>query len=250
MSLFGKVLDFLFPRSCELCGGETDGGMPICGTCREKFLAECFEHCPVCGRTALRCECGADFTAATRTSLGGRRFFTLMFYRSEKAYGESDRVSEKLIFSLKENGRTAGFFAGEIARGLGRLLGEAGEDAAEWIITYPPRSAEKLYKCGFDQSELMAKKLAAALGCRAERTMIRGGRSAEQKTLGREDRAANAEETLIPLRRNIKDGGKYILIDDIITSGATVTAAARLLYGCGAAEVIPVSAARTMPRGK
>ena len=249
MGFFAKVLDFLFPRSCEVCGGDAGEGQIICADCRRMFVRECFEHCLICGKTAQNCTCGADFTEATKTELGGRRFFSLTFYKSEKDYGESERVTEKLIFSLKENGRTAGVLAEELNRGLSALFTEAGEDPKEWIITYPPRSTEKFYSLGFDQSELLAEKLARLLGCGTKRTLVRGGRSAEQKLLDRDGRRANAESTLTPIRRNVNEGDKFILLDDIITSGATVAASAEILYGCGAAAVFPISVARTMAAG-
>ena len=249
MSFIGKVIDFLFPHSCEICGNAACDGRPICADCRGKFVRECFGHCPICGKTAQNCTCGADFTGATGTTLGGRAFFSLTFYKSEKDYGESDRVTEKLIFGLKEHGRFASLLAEEMSRGLYALFAESGENPKDWIITYPPRSTEKFYSLGFDQSEVLAEKLARLLGCGMQRTLVRGGRSAEQKLLDKSGRAKNAESTLVPIRRNIKDGAKYILLDDIITSGATVAASAELLYDCGAAAVFPVSVARTMHAG-
>ena len=251
MGLFSKLLDLLVPPKCEICGATSKGGV-LCEDCRKKFVRECFEHCPICGMTAQNCVCGADFTEVTGTELGGAHFFSLTFYRSESKYGKDERVTEQLIYSLKESGRPSGFFAEEMSRGLKALFARAGEDPSEWTITYPPRSSAKFYKNGFDQSEITAEKLARLLGCRTEKTLIRGGRSAEQKTLDSQSRHENAESTLVTIRRNIKQGGKYLLLDDIITSGATVEAAAKLLYSCGAAEVFPISICRTMAgeRGK
>ena len=246
MGLFGKLLDILIPPRCELCGENGTKGEELCDSCRAKFVRECFEHCPVCGKTAQNCTCGTDFTDVTHRTVGGKSFFSLTFYKSEKSFGESDRATEKLIFALKERGAFARMFATEICRGLGRIFSDGDEDITEWIITYPPRSDRNFYKYGIDQSETLASEMAKILGCRTARTLARGSRSVEQKTLSARERKTNAESTLIPLRNRIEDGGKYILVDDIITSGATVKTAAELLYSCGAATVFPVSVARTV----
>ena len=246
MSIFGKLMDILVPPVCAVCGKPGTHGEELCDVCREKFVRECFEHCPICSKTAARCVCGDDFSSITRRTFGGRSSFSLTFYKSERKFGESDRVTEKMIFALKERGAFADLFAREICRGLLPIFSEDGEDITKWIITYPPRSTENFMKYGVDQSEETADRMAKILGCRAKRTMLRGGRSAEQKNLTSEKRRENAESTLIPIRRNITDGGKYILLDDIITTGSTVRAAAEILYSCGAAAVFPVSIARDM----
>ena len=245
MGLFAKLLDVLAPPICALCGAGGTRGEELCDKCREKFVCECFGHCPVCGRNASLCTCGVDFTKATHCTVGGRDFFALTFYRSAKSFGESDRATEKMIFALKEHGGFSAFFAKELARGVGRIFDSGEEDASGWIVTYPPRSDANFYKYGVDQGETVAYELARRLGTKSVKTLVRGSKSAEQKTLSASERQENAESTLIPIRRNIVEGGKYILVDDIITSGATIETAAKLLYSCGAAAVFPVAIART-----
>jgi len=245
------LLDFVFPRICESCGNPVEHGCgTVCRACRKRYVAECFEHCPTCGKTAQSCICVGGFTDATRTSLGGRRSLTLTFYRPENTFGASDRVTEKLIFALKENGRCADFFADELARAVLTLMKTAEEDVSGWILTSPPRSVKNRMKYGFDQGELLGEALAKRLGIPYRRTMLRGGRSEEQKRLSSAQRQANAESTLVPMKRSIAEGGRYLLVDDIVTSGATVCAAAKLLYENGASAVFPLSIAKTENRRK
>lgn len=246
MNIISRILDFLFPGFCGICGERISGGGELCGDCRARFARECFEHCCVCGKTASACACEHKFTDVTKTALDGRRFLTLTFYMPENRFGKSERVTERMIYRLKGKGEFAELFAEELSRPLMHSLTAEGEDTREWVITYPPRSTENFYRNGFDQSEMVAARLARKLGCKAERTMVRAGSRAEQKSLDREARRENAESTVLPIRRRIREGGKYILLDDIITSGATIEAAAALLYSAGAAAVFPVSIAMTM----
>ncbi len=246
MRLISAIIDMLSPRACEICGANVKNSH-ICADCRLRFAREAFKHCPQCGRTAQKCECSHSFTEITKISVGGRKFCALTFYKPENRFGKSERVTEKMLFGLKEHGRFAPFFADELGRALSGIFDRAGEDLSEWIITYSPRSTKKFYERGFDQSEMVAKRLASRLGCSFERTILRGGMSVEQKSLDQIGRAANAKSTLIPIRSKIKSGRKYILLDDIITSGATIEAAASLLYSSGAAEVFPVAIALSYP---
>ena len=100
MNILGKIVDLLFPPSCPICGGATDGD-ELCEKCYGKFVRETFESCPICGRTASRCECGTDFTIHTKTVIGGKRLISMVFYNT-KANQVEIRVTEKLLFLLKD----------------------------------------------------------------------------------------------------------------------------------------------------
>ena len=251
MGLFAKIIDLLFPPTCAVCdSGVSDSGN-ICDDCRQKFIRECFEHCKICEKPASSCICNTHFTDVTKYTVGGRNSISLTFYLSEREYGkETGRVTEKMIYALKERGIFADLFADELARAIRNAFASSGEKIEDWIITYPPRSTKNFYKYGIDQCEELSNRLGRCLGCKTKKTFIRGGRSAEQKTLSPDGRRENAESSLIPIRRNISDGGKYFIVDDIITTGATVETAAKMLYSCGAAAVFPISIARDMPSGK
>ena len=102
-------------------------------------------------------------------------------------------------------------------------------------------------KYGLDQSEEVTKYMAKRLGIPCRRTFVKL-EGEEQKLLTMEERLVNASDTLVPRQKVIRKGGKYLLFDDIITSGATVMAASWHLYANGAAEVFPISIARTLQK--
>ncbi len=242
MSFIGKIIDLLLPPNCRLCGDLTEKREELCENCREKFIREAFLHCPACGCTADKCLCGAEFSHHIKEDIGGKLFSVLTFYDKSA----NDRVTEKLIFRLKDRGEFADFFAKEIARELKTLFKCAGEDISEWTVTYPPRSVGKFKEKGFDQGEEVATRLAKRLGIKCERTFVRCVAGTVQKTLNAKERKTNAEESLVPLRRHIKKGSKYIIFDDIITTGATVETVAKHLYFCGAAAIFPVAIAKAL----
>ena len=246
MKLWDSLLTLLFPKVCPLCGNASeDNG--LCRECRTAYARETFLRCPNCGETAGKCVCGTDFAAVTKTRIGEMPHFSLTFYLPANQSGE-ERVTERMIFRLKERGEFADFFAGECARELNRRFEASGERIGDWTLTYAPRSTAKFLEYGVDQGEEVCRRTAKLLGCPFEKLFVRTRTAAEQKGLGEADRKVNAEESLIVRQNRVTPGGKYLLFDDIITSGATMSTAAQLLYENGAGAVFPFAIARTLPR--
>lgn len=246
MGVLDFLVNILFPPHCLICGNPTDGN-GLCEDCRGMYLRELFEKCPVCGKSPSDCTCGTQFLAHTRTSIGTKRYCALCWYRSRTNGRDDERVTERMIYGLKNRGLFAEFFAEELYRSLKNLFEAAGETMDGWTLTYTPRSAEKYMECGVDQSEEIGRRLAKKLGIRFVRLFDRE-KGREQKHLTAKERMENAEDSLVIRETKIVPGAKYLLLDDIITSGATMETAAKLLYFHGAAAVFPVAVARTMPK--
>ena len=242
------LLSLLFPPVCLLCGEreESDG---LCAGCRRKYAEETFLRCPDCGLDAGRCACGREFLSELPSGPAERRFLALTWYVPKRSGEENGRVTDDMILRFKSRGDYAGFFASELARELERTLGRCGEDPAGWTVSWCPRSPEKFMETGFDQGEELACRVAKKLGCPARSLFTRLSWSAEQKELGAEDRRRNAEEGLVLRRSAVKPGMKVMLLDDIVTTGSTLRAAASLLYGAGAEIVFPTVLARTRRSG-
>ena len=178
-----------------------------------------------------------------------RRFLALTWYVPKRSGEENGRVTDDMILRFKSRGDFAGFFASELARELERTLGRCGEEPAGWTVSWCPRSPEKFMETGFDQGEELAARVAKKLGIPSRSLFTRLSRSAEQKELGAEDRRRNAEEGLVLRQSAVKTGMKVLLLDDIVTTGSTLRAAASLLYGAGAETVFPAVLARTRRSG-
>ncbi|MBE6626172.1 MAG: ComF family protein [Ruminococcaceae bacterium] len=244
MSLIERITYLLFPGNCSICGERVNGGDELCDKCKEEFIREAFTRCPICDKSVAGCYCGAGFSEHVKDEIGGKRFVSLTFYDKTA----KNRICEKLIYRLKDRGEFASFFADELAREILSLFSRNGEDIKDWQTTYIPRSVAKFSEKGFDQSEEVAKRLANRLGIKFEKVFFRGAGGTVQKSLGREERRINAEESILPMKRHIRPEGKYIVFDDVITTGASMETAIKLLYFYGAAKVLPVSIAKNLPR--
>ena len=246
MEVLGFLINLLFPPRCGICGKPADQS-GLCEECRKRYLHELFEKFPVCTNSPAECVCGTEFFRHTRTVIAGKGCCALCWYKSRISYHDDNRTTEQMIWGLKNRGMFAEFFADELCRCLKNLFEEAGMSLDGWILTYIPRSLEKYAECGVDQSREIGRRLARKLGIRFERIFERNdGR--EQKSLSAAERLKNAEDSLVIRENRVIPDGRYLLLDDIITSGATMETAAKLLYFYGAGAVYPVSVARTMPK--
>lgn len=148
---------------------------------------------------------------------------------------------EKLIYHLKRKcGRRAiKFIGGRIKIGLDKV--EDMPDGEDVIVTFVPRKYTTVCKYGVDQAERLAQGTAQAAGYKFEKLICRKEllRPA-QKKLDTEGRRKNAKATFV-LSKNAKDicqGKTVILVDDLLTTGATLGVCTSLIYSAGATRVI------------
>ncbi|MFJ4037688.1 ComF family protein [Microbacterium sp. NPDC090007] len=203
------ALTFWLPLSCAGCGS---ADVSLCEGCRAALAADVRRH--AIGR-------GTMVTAA------------LAF----------DGVAARTIRALKEEGRTA------VARDLGPALAaaiavavhRAGHGGPVRIVTVPStRSAFR--RRGYRPVDLLVR----ASGLRPERVLRLARTPRDQRGLGRAERRANVDGTLVsrPLA-----GGVVVVVDDVVTTGATLGEADRALRAAGADHVVAVALAYT-PRNR
>jgi predicted amidophosphoribosyltransferase len=155
---------------------------------------------------------------------------------------EYDGAGRELVARLKyRNARASIPF---LARGMAAIAGiatPAGGPAID-LVTWAPTTRARLRSRGFDQAELLARAVAAVLHVPCRRLLRRHPGAAQT---GRDALARHEGPGFEPRRRLA--GSRVLLVDDVVTTGATVAAAARALREAGATTVHVVAAARTPP---
>jgi len=147
-----------------------------------------------------------------------------------------DGAGRELVARLKyRNARGSVRF---LAGGMAALVAGARPDVVTWAPTTPAR----LRKRGFDQAELLARRVARELRVPCRRLLRRGPGPAQT---GR-DAAARLTGPSFAARCALH-GETVLLLDDVVTTGATVAAAAGSLRRSGADRILVVAAARTSP---
>jgi predicted amidophosphoribosyltransferase len=142
-------------------------------------------------------------------------------------------VGRQLLVALKyHNGRSALPWLG---RALSQLVVPASVDVATWAPTHASRRRGR----GFDQAELLARSLARVLGLPCRSLLRRTDRAGPQTGRVRTDRLT------APAFMAVACSSRVLVVDDVVTTGATLRAAAAALTAAGATAVVAVTAGAT-----
>ena len=143
----------------------------------------------------------------------------------------------------------AGFFAGLLLQAPGVAEALAALQQDDWLLPLP-LSAERLCQRGFNQSWEITRSLAKLSQTRARldaQLLLRVRHSPPQNELPRAARLANVAQAYAvePLRIGELKGRRVLLVDDVMTTGASLQAAAQVLRQAGAAQITALVVART-----
>lgn len=240
-SLFATV----FPSDCRFCGAPLIkvSRIPVCDVCLDTIQRLEGNFCHVCGDGLL--------TSATKSNaccgecLKDERPFTRAV-----AYGAYDGALRDLIHLLKYDRvrPVAGVLGRMVSEGILEIAPEIRDDHP--LVVPVPLHTSKLRERGFNQSELIASaalKLAKIGELRPE--ILRRGRATESQTgLSPQQRRNNMRGAFAVTCPDEIVGKNIILVDDVFTTGTTVSEAARVLLRAGASRVWVVTVARVLLR--
>jgi ComF family protein len=214
--------NLLFPCRCIGCFRELPDGA-LCSPCAATIEKPKIALCPHCGQRLPR----GILPSSCREALRIDRLATAAPY--------SHPIVRAAIDALKYKGIR------DLAKPLGILLGEAVEeilDDASPLLLPIPLSPKRLRERGFNQSGLLARTVADALNLPLATHLIRRTRDTKQQAklseMMRHENVRDAFAATIP--PNLQKH-PLILIDDVVTTGATFREAARALRSAGAREV-------------
>lgn len=147
----------------------------------------------------------------------------------------ADGTLRQAILLFKYGGRRT------FARHFGRLMVDAAEqlfDPREFDLLIPVplyRSRERAR--GYNQAALLAKEVGRGFGLHVARRILRRIRATEAQSGGRREREDNVEGAFAVTRPERVKDKRLLLIDDVLTTGATAAECAKTLLAAGAAEV-------------
>lgn len=214
--------------TCAACGAELFGEEPFCPSCLKSLPFHRGHICSKCGRDIggdypVCAECKADMPSYGRA-------------RSVFSY-EKDAV--RMIRAFKTGKKYfAEIFGAEMAKKAKEYFPDA--DLAVFI----PMTARAEKKRGYNQAELLAEVVCRETGIPLGRdVLVKTRDTGEQKTLTRKERAENLRGSFRVHERTKCRGKKILIIDDVLTTGATANAAAEALLRAGTlrADVLTVA---------
>ena len=245
----------LFPSDCRICGAPliNISRLPVCEECLGAMPPIAGGICSICGERLVS---PFAFSGGPCSPESGEARCGLCRrleppYVKATAYGSYESGLRELIHLLKYNQvRPA-------ANVLGRMLGEAIEDlqplfaGSEIVVVPVPLHARKLRQRGFNQSELIAraalKLKPAVLRFHLGASVLERQRETKSQIgLSRHQRRENIRGAFVVAKPNEVTRREILVVDDVFTTGTTVSECARVLRRAGASKVYVATVARTL----
>lgn len=231
------LLHAVFPPECLCCGARVETDFAICGACWGDTPFVLGAACDLCG-------VGLPGQSAAGGPLVCEECHTIArpwaHGRAVLHYAGNGR---KLVLGLKHADRA------EIARAAGPWMARAAADllSDDPLIVPIPLHWRRLAERRFNQSALLAHALARVSGRDwLPDALIRSRHTGTQDGRDRDGRFANVDAAIrVSLRRAAAIAGRHILlVDDVMTSGATFSAATQACHAAGAEQVSVIALAR------
>lgn len=235
--LFRDVVDFCYPELCAVCKKGCDAGAFLCPACEEAFHE--LERHAACHR------CGAPLATdhAPCPFCHGKGVPPL---RCVLRIGTFNEPLKDLIHHMKY-GRQWGL-AEHLAR---RVIAQKGVaellDRADVLVPVPLHFLRQFAR-GFNQAEIIARQLSVASGKRVVRAVSRVRHTPSQTRLSKQERRKNVHKAFRLLNPEAIRGKHVVLIDDVMTTGATLQTIARALRPVKPASISAVVLAVADPK--
>ena len=231
------VVDLVYPPRCPLCGDGMAAQDGLCGTCWSELVIPGEPCCALCQRPF-------DSEALSPDAICAPCLAAPPVHDGIAAATLYNEPSRKLVLAFKHGGRIA------LAPMLARLIAARIPPMAEpWLVVPVPLHRWRLWRRGFNQSALLAREVSRRIDgelaldalSRNKHTPLLGGlgKKARRRAL------AGAIELTVRGRSRV-EGRDVILIDDVLTSGATSDTCVSVLKRGGARRVMVGCFARVL----
>lgn len=241
MGWLSLLTDLLLPPRCHACHASVPEGEEthLCTSCRSQLLPIVSPLCTQCG-IPFRNYGGSDDHLC-----GSCLKDPPPFTAARTAYAYEGPLRD-LIHNLKYSGNV------KRRRPLEQLLDRLTDNVLLWepdCILPVPLHESRLKERGFNQSILLAERAAERWQTPLlRRAMRRTRKTVPQMELDRDDRMTNVKGAFAVADPSLVRKKRVLLLDDVITTGSTVTECARVLRKSGAEEVFVIALARTLQR--
>ncbi|KGM99858.1 competence protein ComF [Clostridium novyi A str. 4570] len=208
-------LDIIYSgkEKCIICEGISETNRVLC--------LDCIRNMKLCNKKTIINEQGYEFCC-----------YSSLYYSG---------ITKELILNLKYKGQ---FLAGkELLRYLINTI-ELYNIKFD-IVTYVPSSKNKLKERGYNQSKYLAKLVAEKTEKKLLNTLQKSKRTQDQIGLGKYERWENLKESFIYVGNRKLEKQKVLLVDDVLTTGATAFYCAKELKKNGADDVIILTVAKS-----
>jgi ComF family protein len=239
--MWGELLDLLAPPVCAVCGQMGHG--VLCEECRGQFDLIAEPWCRQCGRAL-------DPQAKGGPVCGECRAETFAFDWA-RAVGRHNGALRECVLAFKFRGATQ--LAGPLGELLAARLERLGEEPevdlppVQVVLPVPLHRNRRRWR-GYDQALLLAREVAAEAGLRLARgALVREKETPPQVELTPAQRRDNVRGAFRVAQPWVAEGRHVLLVDDVMTTGATMNECAKVLRRAGASHVTALTVSRSSP---
>ena len=236
-SLLKAALALVYPECCQICGDEraTERDGFVCPTCWRNVR---FIRPPFCDRCGLPFE--GEITGAFECA--NCKEMKLYFSSARSAVAAQGVTLEAIHRFKYQRALWFGNFLSDllVREAVPALRGERWD----WLVPVPLHPTKQRER-EFNQAELIAQQLAGATGIPVKTGLLRRVLPTRTQTqLTRSQREANMKNAFVADTKAGLNGERIVLIDDVLTTGATTSACAQALISAGAGDVCVWTVAR------
>lgn len=228
------IAKFLFPQKCMGCQKVIADGEAFCPACKKEapFVPE--NACCVCGSELAPGYLFPVCAVCRRQKHVFKQNFVPFFYKG---------MVRKAILQLKFYKKISlcRSFSGFMAR----LVKQGGAQID--LVTFVPQTRRRQAKRGYNQSQFLAKFVAKELGLPTGSCLKKIRETPKQSTLNASARRENLKGAFAPRKNCPVEGKTVLLVDDVLTTGATMDECAKVLRKCGAKAIYCTTCAITKP---
>ena len=238
--IFNRLLDplvtLLYPQLCTGCG-RSDVRLADGTAC-----ADCWAATRIFGMDDLLCsKCGAFLAAGASHLRPDCGECSDHFYDAARAAGSYERAITAAVLQMKTAEYVPRTVRDHLISAFERL-----ELNNVPVVVPVPLSKQRAHERGFNQAEIMAKVISEHAGLRLDTHSLvrRGDTPMHRAAMDRKAREATVKNVFEVVRPALINGNDILLIDDLMTSGATASQCAKALKKSGAGTVIVLTLAR------
>jgi competence protein ComFC len=240
--LAGPLLGVAFPAGCRLCDRRllNASRLPVCDLCLSSFKRLTAELCPLCGQALAPGEMLGEESDLCRGCQEQRYAFSVA-----RSFGVYRDVLVRAILLLKyERVDPLGdWFAKRLAELINSEPGLLNADVIVPVPLHRFRQKER----GFNQVDLFGRPLARLLKLPYRPVLLVRERPRPEQHLLRIDERWEAVRGAFAIQKGLRvDNLRVLLLDDVMTTGATLDACSRALRGAGAVSVVGLTIARAV----
>lgn len=244
-SALDGLASVLFAAPCRICDQTLTNAsrIPICEGCLAGFKRIVDSMCQCCGRPFVSAAAAESVQPLCR--LCRVNFYAFDRARSFATY--DDALSEAIVLLKYEQvTRLGSWFADRLAE----IVFQAAEDWKADIVVPVPLHVERQRERGYNQAELIARPLAKRLNLKLDpRLLVRTKPRPAQLVLSRTEHWKSVRGAYATREGRKVDNLRVLLVDDVLTTGATLDACARALKRAGAGVILGLTVGRVRSWG-